>query len=166
TSGRCQRTAYADRVVVPAAEAQALLRPLLEARSVAIVGASARPCSFGNAVGRHMLAGGFAGPGRPVNPSYPGGQGLRCVAALADPPDAGELAVLAVGPGRVEAQVQAAADAGTRAGVVYTSLPGAGLEDRLQAVAAGAGMAVCGANCMGFVNLERSLRACAYAQPR
>jgi acyl-CoA synthetase (NDP forming) len=145
---------------------QALLRPLLEARSVAIVGASARPGSFGNAVVRHMLAGGFAGTVQPVNPRYREVQGLRCVPSLADLPHPAELALLTVGPGRVEAQLQAAADAGTRAAVVYTSLPGAGLEDRLQAVAAGAGMAVCGANCMGFVNLERSLRACAYAQPR
>jgi acyl-CoA synthetase (NDP forming) len=143
-----------------------MLRPLLEARSVAIVGASARPGSFGNAVVRHMLAGGFAGPAQPVNPRYREVQGLRCVPSLADLPHPAELALLAVGPDRVEAQLQAAADAGTRAAVVYTSLPGAGLEDRLQAVAAGAGMAVCGANCMGFVNLERSLRACAYAQPR
>ena len=143
-----------------------MLRPLLEARSVAIVGASARPGSFGNAVVRQMLAGGFAGTVQPVNPRYREVQGLRCVPSLADLPHPAELALLAVGPGRVEAQLQAAADAGTRAAVVYTSLPGAGLADRLQAVAAGAGMVVCGANCMGFVNLERSLRACAYAQPR
>ena len=143
-----------------------MLRPLLEARSVAIVGASARPGSFGNAVVRQMLAGGFAGTVQPVNPRYREVQGLRCVPSLADLPHPAELALLAVGPGRVEAQLQAAADAGTRAAVVYTSLPGAGLADRLQAVAAGAGMVVCGANCMGFVNLERLLRACAYAQPR
>ena len=143
-----------------------MLRPLLEARSVAIVGASARPGSFGNAVVRQMLAGGFAGTVQPVNPRYREVRGLRCVPSLADLPHPAELALLAVGPGRVEAQLRAAADAGTRAAVVYTSLPGAGLADRLQAVADGAGMAVCGANCMGFVNLERSLRACAYAQPR
>jgi acyl-CoA synthetase (NDP forming) len=113
-----------------------------------------------------MLTGGFAGTVQPVNPRYREVQGLRCAPSLADLPHPAELALLAVGPGRVEAQLQAAADAGTRAAVVYTSLPGAGLEDRLQAVAADAGMAVCGANCMGFVNLERSLRACAYAQPR
>jgi acyl-CoA synthetase (NDP forming) len=143
-----------------------MLRPLLEARSVAIVGASTRPGSFGNAVVRQMLAGGFTGAVQPVNPRYREIEGLRCVPSLADLPHPAELALLAVGPGHVEAQLQAAADAGTRAAVVYTSLPGTGLADRLQAVATGAGIAVCGANCMGFVNLERSLRACAYAQPR
>jgi len=153
-------------MAVPAAEAQAAtLRPLLEARSVAIVGASARPGSFGNALVRQVLRGGFAGPVHPVNPRYREVGGLRCVPSVADLPQPAELALLAVGPDRVEAQLQAAADAGARAAVVYTSLPGAGLDARLRSVAAGAGMAVCGANCMGFLNLERSLRACAYAQP-
>jgi acyl-CoA synthetase (NDP forming) len=113
-----------------------------------------------------MLAGGFAGSVQPVNPRYREVQGLRCVPSLADLPHPAELALVAVGPDGVEAQLQAAADAGTRAAVVYASLPGAGLDARLQAVASAAGMAVCGANCMGFVNLERSLRACAYMQPR
>jgi acyl-CoA synthetase (NDP forming) len=143
-----------------------MLRPLLEARSVAIVGASTRPGSFGNALVRQVLAGGFTGPVQPVNPRYREVQGLRCVPFLADLPHPAELALLAVGPDGVEAQLQAAANAGARAAVVYTSLPGAGVDARLQAVASAAGMSVCGANCMGFVNLERSLRACAYSQPR
>jgi acyl-CoA synthetase (NDP forming) len=121
-----------------------MLRPLLDARSVAIVGASTRPGSFGNALVRQVLDGGFAGPVHPVNPRYREVEGLRCVPSVADLPHPAELALVAVGPDRVEAQLQAAADAGTRAAVVYTSLPGAGLDARLQAVAGGAGMAVCG----------------------
>jgi acyl-CoA synthetase (NDP forming) len=143
-----------------------MLQPLLEARSVAIVGGSTRPGSFGNLLVRQVLAGGFAGSVQPVNPRYREVEGLRCVPSLADLSHPAELALLAVGPDRVEAQLQAAADAGTRAAVVYTSLPGADLDARLQAVAATAGMAACGANSMGFINLERSLRACAYTQPR
>jgi acyl-CoA synthetase (NDP forming) len=143
-----------------------MLRPLLEARSVAIVGASTRPGSFGNSLVRQVLDGGFAGSVHPVNPRYREIEGVLCLPSVADLPHPADLALLAVGADRVEAQLQAAADAGIRAAVVYTSLPGAGLAARLQAVAAGAGMAVCGANCMGFVNLERSLRACAYAQPQ
>jgi predicted CoA-binding protein len=108
-------------------------------RSVAIAGASTRPGSFGNALVRQVLPGGFAGSVQPVNPRYREVEGLRCVPSLADLPQPAELALVAVGPDRVEAQLQAAADAGTRAAVVYTSLPGADLNARLQAVAAGAG---------------------------
>src|SRR6516164_5924394 len=154
-------------MAVPAGEAQvAMLQPLLEARAVAIVGASTRPDSFGNALVRQVLAGGFAGPVQPVNPRYREVEGLRCVPSLDGLPHPAELALLAVGPDRVETQLQAATDAGTRAAVVYTSLPGPALDARLRAVASAAGMAACGANCMGFINVERSLRACAYTQPR
>jgi acetate---CoA ligase (ADP-forming) len=153
---------------------RATLRPLLEARSVAIVGASTRPGSFGNALVRRVLDGGFGGSVHPVNPRYRQVEGLGCVPSLAGLTQPAELALLAVGPDRVEAQLRAAADAGTPAAVVYTGLPGVGagaglpgggLDARLRAVASAAGMVVCGANCMGFLNLERSLRACAYAQP-
>ena len=104
-----------------------MLRPLLEARSVAIVGASTRPGSFGNALVRQVLSGGFAGSVQPVNPRYREVQGLRCVPSLADLPHPPELALLAVGPDRVEDQLQAAAGTGTSDEVVYTSLPGADL---------------------------------------
>lgn len=142
------------------------LQTLLAARSVAIVGASARPATFGNGLVRRMLEGGFTGPVHPVNPRYREVEGLRCVPALADLPEPADLALLAVGAEHAEAQLQAAADAGAGAAVVYASLqhhPGA--DARLAAIASTAGMAVCGANCMGFLNLERSLRACAYGQP-
>ena len=81
-------------MVVPAAEAQAILRPLLEARSVAIVGASTRPGSFGNAVVRQMLAGGFAGPvdgsrGTPASSEAAVASAIVRLSALAA--DVGEL---------------------------------------------------------------------------
>jgi acyl-CoA synthetase (NDP forming) len=153
-------------MMVPAGEADgATLRPLLEARSVAIVGASARPGSFGNALVREVRDGGFTGPVSPVNPRYREVDGLRCLPSLADLPQPAELALLAVGPERIEAALQDAADAGTPAAVAYTSLHPNTTDARLRAIASQAGMIVCGANCMGFVNVERSLRACAYEQP-
>ena len=39
------------------------------------------------------------------------------------------------------------------------------LAERLRRIAAGAGMAVCGGNGMGFFNLEHSLRVCGYPEP-
>ena len=97
-----------------------MLRPLLEARSVAIVGASTRPGSFGNALVRQVLAGGFAGSVEPVNPRYREVQGLRCMPSLADLPHPAELALLAVGPDRVEAQLRAA----TACSRAFTWAPG------------------------------------------
>jgi acyl-CoA synthetase (NDP forming) len=143
----------------------AALRPLLEARSVAIVGASARPGSFGSALVREITRGGFAGAVYPVNPRYREVDGLACHPSLADLPAPADLALLAVGPERVEGALQGAADAQIPAAVVYTSLRPATTDARLRAIGSAAGMRICGANCMGFVNVERSLRACAYEQP-
>ena len=141
------------------------LRPLLEARSVAIVGASIRPGSFGNALLRRVLEGGFDGPVHPVNPQYTDIAGMRCVPSVADLAEPPDLALLAVGRERIEPQLQAAAGAGASAAVIFGALRDATTDARLGRIAADAGLVACGANCMGFLNLERSLRACAYAQP-
>ena len=61
------------------------LQPLLEARSIALVGASSRPGSFGNALLREVVSGGFAGPVYPVNPRYREVMGLHALPSLAEP---------------------------------------------------------------------------------
>jgi acyl-CoA synthetase (NDP forming) len=69
----------------------------------------------------------------------------------------------------LEAQLAAAARARSRSAVIFGNafdLPsGSGRRDRLAAIARDAGMAVCGAGCMGFVNMARGLRAIGYVEP-
>lgn len=146
------------------------LRPLLEARSVAVVGASGRPDAVGRLALAQLLGGGFAGPVHPVNPRRDQLFGLRCVPSLADIDGAVDLVVLAVGNERLEAQLEAAAAIGARAAVIFASAfesdPGpTPLTARLAAIADAAGMALCGANSMGFVHLDVGLRATGYTQP-
>jgi acetyltransferase len=74
------------------------LQKLLAPRSVAIVGASTRPGTFGNGLVRRVLEGGFPGRVHPVNPRYEEVEGLRCVPALAELPE----------PAKVAGQVHAA----------------------------------------------------------
>lgn len=146
------------------------LRPLLEARSVAVVGASTRAGSVGHEVMRQLLGGGFAGPVHPVNPRYAEVAGRPCVARLADVGAPVDLVILAVGNDHLAPQLAAAAAAGAGAAVIFAS----GYEhperprpllDRLRRIARDAGMAVCGGNGMGFVHTEHRLRASAYDQP-
>jgi acyl-CoA synthetase (NDP forming) len=143
------------------------LRPMLEARSVAVVGASKRPGSIGEQVLRQLLGGGFGGPVHAVNPRYDEVAGLRCVPSLADVGEPVDLAILAVGNAHLEAQLGQAADLGFGATVIFASGHDAeaGLIDRLRTIAVNADMPVCGVNGMGFVHVERQLRACAYDQP-
>ena len=151
------------------------LAVMLEARSVALVGASPRPGSLG----ARMIDEVARSPSRPrtylVNPRYDQIGGIRCYPSLADLPEPPDLALLAVPDAALEDQVRAAAAGGARSAVIFGSavelrngaLPnsGPGLRDRVTAIARDAGLAVCGAGCMGFVNVARGLRAIGYVEP-
>ena len=143
---------------------------MLEARSIALVGASERPGSLGE----RMIAQVSASPSRPrlylVNPKYTEIGGLRCHPSLADLPEPVDLVLLGVPDAALEDQLTAAAGRGDRSAVIFGSafdVPGQppGLRSRLSSIAGTAGMALCGAGCMGFVNLARGLRAVGYVEP-
>ena len=191
-------TGAADRPAVTA---------MLEARTVALVGASPRPGSLGE----RMVSEVTRSPSRPqvylVNPRHERIAGLPCHASLADLPGPVDLVLLAVPDTAVEEQLSLAARRGDRSAVLFGSAheppaaqpghprgdppgqppgqrpgqphgqPRGGppdqppgqvqptLRTRLAATARAAGMAVCGAGCMGFVNVSYGLRAVGYVEP-
>jgi acetate---CoA ligase (ADP-forming) len=142
---------------------------MLEARSVALVGASARPGSLG----ARMIAEMARSSSRPrtylVNPRYPEIGGVPCLPSLAEVPEPVDLAVLAVPDTALEDQLALAARTKARSAVIFGNAFDAngttGLRDRLAGIATDAGLAVCGAGCMGFVNVARGLRAVGYVEP-
>ena len=146
------------------------LQAMLEARSVAVVGASAQPGSFGFELLRQLRVGGFEGRIHPVNPHYAEIDGLPCVAAIEDVPEPVDLAILGVGNTSLEKILRSAGESGARSAVICASghafegAEGPPLPERLQAIAREFGMAVCGGNGMGFINFERRLRATGYSQ--
>jgi len=144
---------------------------MLEARSVAVVGASARPGSFGEQMMLQLLRGGFDGHVYPVNPRYEEVLGHQCYPSVGAVPAEVDLAILGVANARLEEQLTASARAGARSAVIFASChepaaPGRHtLAQRLTDIARGAGMTICGGNGMGFVNVERRLRACGFSEP-
>lgn len=133
------------------------LDPLLRPRSVAIVGASERPGSFGRIVLDGLIAGGFGGTILPVNPGYTNVAGLPCVPSLQSASHPVDCALLAVGNERLEGALEDAAAAGARAAVVFGSAHGQArdggpLSHRLAEIARASGMALCGGNSMGVLN--------------
>jgi acyl-CoA synthetase (NDP forming) len=144
---------------------------MLQARSVAVVGASARPGSFGEQIVRQLFRGGYQGAVYPVNPRWNEVLGVPCLPSLADLPGPVDLAILAVPNARLEAALEAAAESEAGSAVMFGSAyerPAPGvppLAERLGAMARTAGMALCGPNGMGFLNLETRLRACGFPQP-
>ena len=140
------------------------LRPLVEPKSIAVVGASAREHTLGHIALRQALIGGLDGPVHPINPRYDSILGAPCYPSLADLPAPAELAVLALGNERIEAALVDAIDHGARAAVIFASAYLEGdrpplLVARLRAIARDAGIPVCGANCLGFAQLESGARA-------
>jgi len=147
----------------------AAVTAMLEARTVALVGASARPGSLG----ARMVDQVARSPSRPriylVNPRYPDIGGVPCLPSLAEVPEPADLVLLAVPDTALEDQLALAARTRARSAVIFGNAFDAngatGLRDRLAGIATDAGMALCGAGCMGFVNVARGLRAVGYVEP-
>jgi acetate---CoA ligase (ADP-forming) len=149
------------------------VRTMLEARSVALVGASVRAASFGSRMLEEVSKSSARPRIYPVNPRYAELAGARCYPTLADLPESPELALLAVPDAALEQQLALAGEVGCRGAVIFGNahedrVPGDGrpvLRDRLAALARTAGMALCGAGCMGFANISHGLRALGYTEP-
>jgi acyl-CoA synthetase (NDP forming) len=148
------------------------LERMLEARSVAVIGASEREGSVGHETMVELLdKGRFEGAVYPVNPRYEELFGHRCFTSIADVPEPVDLAVISLANALLEETLTACADAGVGSAVIFASgfeeprqdVPP--LTERLAAIARDAGMAICGGNCMGFVNVERGLRATGWEEP-
>jgi acetate---CoA ligase (ADP-forming) len=146
---------------------------MLEARSVAVVGASVKEGSLGRQMMVELLRGGFDGAVYPVNPGYDEVLGARCYRTIADVPEPVDLAILGVANQRIEQALRDAIAAGARSAVTFSSLyeaepPEPGLPplaERVTGLARDAGFAMCGGNGMGFLNLEANLRATGFATP-
>lgn len=136
------------------------LQALLKPRSIALVGASADPRSFGGFVLGNLLRFGYTGALHLVSRSSAEIEGLACVKTVAELPDHLDLAVLAIPEAGVQDAIQALGAKGCRAAVLFASGyaeagdDGRAKQDALAAVAQGSGMLLLGPNCMGFTNYQ------------
>src|SRR6185295_9508196 len=95
---------------------------MLEARSVAVVGASVKEGSLGQQMMVELLRGGFDGAIYPVNPGYGDVLGHRCYPSIAEVPEPVDLAILGVANHRIEQALGDAVSAGARSAVTFSSL--------------------------------------------
>lgn len=145
------------------------LSAMLEARSVAVVGASRRPGSAGETMVSQLQIGDFAGPIYPVNPGYDEVLGLRCHPSLSDLPGPVDLVILGVKNSLLESQLELAGEIGARAAVIFASClddepQAVPLAQRLSKLANSHSIALCGGSGMGFLNLGHNLRALAFPE--
>ena len=155
-----------------AAGERSALERMLEARSVAVVGASVKEGSVGHQSLVELRDGGFEGRVFPVNPKYEEALGWRAYPSVAEIGEPVDLVILGVSNARLEEQLRLAAESGAGSAVIYASgyeAPREGvppLVERLGAIAREAGMALCGGNCMGFANFEKRVNALGFYEPK
>jgi acyl-CoA synthetase (NDP forming) len=133
---------------------------LLAPSSVAVVGASARPGSFGERLALEALRSSGVGQVHLVHPTHGEVLGRRTVPTLTDLDAAPDLVLMGVPDRLVPDQLAAASDIGAGGAVVFGSVPGQADDVR----AAGAGLALVGGGCMGFVNPVDGVRALGYLE--
>ncbi|MGR3321563.1 MAG: acetate--CoA ligase family protein [Pseudooceanicola sp.] len=133
------------------------LRPLYAPRSIAVIGASPRPGSFGGRTVENLS--GFDGALYPVNQKYEEVGGVRCYPSLAALPEVPDLAVLTTPAASVEALLEDCIAAGVPAVMVYASgfsevgtEEGIAAQNRIAARARAAGIRLLGPNCLGVLN--------------
>jgi acyl-CoA synthetase (NDP forming) len=140
---------------------RAAVAAMLGARSMAVVGASDRPDSFG----ARMVLEAQRGSARVhlVNPRYDRIGEVSCAPSLADLDEPVDVVLLGVPDTALVEQLEIAAAMGAPSAVLFGSAHG--LREKIAAMATDAGMAVCGAGCMGFVNNALGVRALGYLEP-
>ncbi len=136
------------------------LARLLSPRSVAVIGASTKPGSVGEAIFKNILHADFKGIVYPVNPKAESIGGVRCYATISQINAPVDLAILIVPAPTVPDVLLECAAAGVAGAVVISAGfkevggTGAELEKRVRTIAEEKGIALLGPNCLGFINTD------------
>jgi acetyltransferase len=142
------------------------LDAIFRARSIALIGASARPNSVGLVTGANLLAAGFSGPIMFVNPKHSEIEGQRCYPDIRSLPVVPDLAVICTPPETIPGLISELAQRGTRGAIVITAgfrelgnERGALLERAMLEAGRPHLMRVIGPNCVGVVSTPINLNA-------
>jgi acyl-CoA synthetase (NDP forming) len=140
------------------------LRPMLEPRAVAVLGASDDPTKIGGVPLRYLREY-FAGPVYAVNPTRDTVQGMpsyKSLSAIEGPVD---MAIMAVPAKLAIEAAEAAAKKGVKALCTFTAgfsevgEDGRRMQRRLADIARESGMRILGPNCLGYFNARTNLYA-------
>ena len=135
------------------------LKPFLDPRSIAIIGASENPNKIGGRPLAFLRRFGFGGPVFPINPTRKEVQGVPSFPSLADLPEVPDLAVVVVPGDNAVAAVKDCAARGVKAAIVMSSgfgetasPEGKAKEREMVAAARAGGMRMVGPNTQGLAN--------------
>lgn len=142
---------------------QADLGKLLKPKSIAVIGASPKPGNMGGRIVTALRTGGYEGEVYAIHPRAEAVPGAQAFAKVSDIPGGADFAALCVPDHALAPALEGLAADGVGGFFIpsraydrdlasQTAIP-----DRLAAIARSGGLAICGHNCMGFVNLREKL---------
>lgn len=147
----------------PQSGARPALDGLLKPRSIAIVGASATPGSFGSSVLENLETAGYTGEIYLVNPKLEAIHGRPCLHSAAELPEGIDCAVLAIPHSAVIDSLTACTKRGVRSAIIFSAgfaeidEAGKDKQQQIARLAADHGMVIEGPNCLGMVNFVDSI---------
>ncbi len=132
--------------------------PLLDPKSIAVVGATERIGSYADTVLRNLAFSGFGGTVWGVNPNRDEVHGRPCFPSLLDLPEPADAVVVAIPAALVPASIAEAVERGCRGAVVLAAgfgevESGREAEDELRRIALAGDLPVCGPNGNGIVSV-------------
>jgi len=136
------------------------IEKILRPKSIAVVGVSERPEAIGTRVLNNLRKMGFSGPLYAVNPRYETIGDVKCYPSLSALPEPVDAAFLAVPSSGGPALVEEAGKCGIGAlfinanGYADGDADGVALQRRVEAGAAKYGIAICGPNNLGMMNVH------------
>lgn len=142
-----------------------MLEPLLEPKTIAVIGASRQAGKVGHEIVANLLSGGFHGTIVPVNPLAEEILGLPCCKNLKEYAKSIDLSVIAVPVTLVFSALKDSLGAGAKAICVITSgfkesgNEGARLEQEITRLCASHNARLLGPNCLGLINVHHHMNA-------
>jgi len=134
------------------------LSPLLEPKSVAIIGVSRNPSRIGGRLFKYIRKHGYTGQLSLVNPKYKDLEGVKCYSSISDISSPIDCALIAVPEKSVISVLHECAANNVRAAIIFSSgfaeMGGDGRkkQDEIKELADKKSMQICGPNCIGLVN--------------
>jgi len=141
------------------------LEPILQPKSLAVIGASREPEKVGHRVLKNIVEGGFSGRIYPVNPNAEEILGLKCFKSVGEIPDEVDLAIISVPAKIVPSVAEECGKKGIKglvvisAGFGETGAEGLKLERELVRICRKYGIRLQGPNCLGIINTKVNLNA-------
>ena len=133
------------------------LDKLFKPRSIAVVGATPSPSVARNVI-NSLLHLDYPGSIFPINPKYNDVLGVKCLSSLKEAGEPVDLVVLCLSSKHVKSQLEAAADVGAGAAIIYgdgygeSGKKGKKLQAEIVDICRTHDIALCGPNCMGIAS--------------